>query len=430
MTVVGREGELSAEALAALDPDLVIGYGNSDDPTRWTWWDEPMGKTVNNVAPFVGVKFSGASTPDVLNEYASLAEALGGDTDTVAAREDKEAFESGAERIRTAAAKVDDIEVLALNGDSSELYAGTTALAQFGYLKELGVKFTGPGGDKGWADLSWEQVPDYPADIVFQFAKSAEAFAASPVFVKLPAVTANQVIDFDDKRPNTYANYGAWVRAGCTTTRPGPQRRLNYCPAVIRPAASSRTSRKMAAVSANPLVVSRVAGQHVARLNCRQPLPRRLRLDRVERFLIACLGDDHIRRSQGVELLERQLERVLCIVVVTEKHVQAGIECNTDSQIPLMHKEARRRLNAEHDLLSAQLLLQHRSQSRELVVVLRNGSLGDRHPVRAGSPAPSEHRASRPGARQSVRRRRRRPTAARWKTSARCRTSHWCIRSQ
>ena len=149
MTVVGREGELSAEALAALDPDLVIGYGNSDDPTRWTWWDEPMGKTVNNVAPFVGVKFSGASTPDVLNEYASLAEALGGDTDTVAAREDKEAFESGAERIRTAAAKVDDIEVLALNGDSSELYAGTTALAQFGYLKELGVKFTGPGGDKG-----------------------------------------------------------------------------------------------------------------------------------------------------------------------------------------------------------------------------------------------------------------------------------------
>ncbi|PWQ83612.1 ABC transporter substrate-binding protein, partial [Stenotrophomonas maltophilia] len=91
-----------------------------------------------------------------------LAEALGGNTDTAAAREGKEAFESGAERIRTAAAKVDDIEVLALNGDSSELYARTTALAQFGYLKELGVKFTGPGGDKGWADLSWEQVPDYP----------------------------------------------------------------------------------------------------------------------------------------------------------------------------------------------------------------------------------------------------------------------------
>ena len=210
MTVVGREGELSAEALAALDPDLVIGYGNSDDPTRWTWWDEPMGKTVNDVAPFVGVKFSGSSTPDVLSEYASLAEALGGDTDTATAREGKEAFESGAARIRAAAGKVDDIEVLALNGDGTELYAGTTALAQFGYLKELGVKFTGPGGDKGWADLSWEQVPDYPADIVFQFAKSAEAFAASPVFVKLPAVTANQVIDFDDKRPNTYANYGAW----------------------------------------------------------------------------------------------------------------------------------------------------------------------------------------------------------------------------
>ena len=39
MEVVGTGGELDIEALAALEPDLVIGYGNQDNPESWTWWD-------------------------------------------------------------------------------------------------------------------------------------------------------------------------------------------------------------------------------------------------------------------------------------------------------------------------------------------------------------------------------------------------------
>ncbi|QBJ95738.1 ABC transporter substrate-binding protein [Rhodococcus sp. ABRD24] len=208
MTIVGNDGEMNMEALADLDPDLVIGYGNSDDPTSWTWWDEPMADKVNTVAPFTAVKFSGVPLPDVLTEYRNLAEALGGDGD--AAKADKAAFDANSDRIRKVAAERPDISLLPLNGDSSSLYTGTTKLAQLGYLSGLGVNFSGPDGDTGWADVSWEQVPSYPADIVMQYVRSHEAFAASPVFVRLPAVTAGQVIDWDDKRPNTYGNYAAW----------------------------------------------------------------------------------------------------------------------------------------------------------------------------------------------------------------------------
>ncbi|MFC9516086.1 ABC transporter substrate-binding protein [Nocardiaceae bacterium NPDC056970] len=210
MKVVGTDGEMNMEALADLDPDLVIGYGNSDDPTSWTWWDEPMADKVNTVAPFAAVKFSGVPLPDVLTEYRNLAEALGGDVNGTTAKADKAAFDANSERIRKAAAERPGISLLPLNGDSSGLYAGTTKLAQLDYLSGLGVTFTGPGGDKGWADLSWEQVPSYPADIVMQYVQSHEVFAASPIFVRLPAVTAGQVIDWDDKRPNTYGDYAAW----------------------------------------------------------------------------------------------------------------------------------------------------------------------------------------------------------------------------
>lgn len=210
MKVVGTDGEMNMEALADLDPDLVIGYGNSDDPTSWTWWDEPMAQKVNSVAPFAAVKFSGVPLPDVLAEYRNLAAALGGDVDGDAAKSDRAAFDATSDRIRKVAAERPGITLLPLNGDNSSLYAGTTKLAQLGYLSGLGVNFTGPDGDKGWADLSWEQVPSYPADIVMRYVQSHEAFAASPIFVRLPAVAAGQVIDWDDKRPNTYGNYAAW----------------------------------------------------------------------------------------------------------------------------------------------------------------------------------------------------------------------------
>lgn len=211
MEVVGEGGELSVEKLAALQPDLVVGYGNSDNPTSWTWWDEDVAETVNEVAPFAGVNFSGQPIVDVIEEYAGLAEALGADAAASDAATAKEDFETASATLEETLAEKSDLTTIALNGDTSTLYAGTTSLSQLGLLDELGVNLVGPEAE-GWAELSWEKVPDYPADVVLAYVASTEAFADSPVYSSLPAVKAEQVTGWDDKSPNTYVHYAAWLK--------------------------------------------------------------------------------------------------------------------------------------------------------------------------------------------------------------------------
>ena len=79
MTVVG-ERELDVEALAALQPDLIIGYGNGEKTNgAWTWWDAAVTEKVAKIAPFVGINFAEQPVADVIAEYEGLAKALGGD---------------------------------------------------------------------------------------------------------------------------------------------------------------------------------------------------------------------------------------------------------------------------------------------------------------------------------------------------------------
>ncbi|MFF1946334.1 ABC transporter substrate-binding protein [Rhodococcus qingshengii] len=209
MTVVGTDGEMNIEALVALEPDVVIGYGG-EDPSSWAFWDKPTAEKVNSIAPFVSVKYNDAHTPAVLAEYRNLAAALGADTDGGTARADRDRFDAGSDRIRRAVIAKSGITMLPLSGDASTLYAATTKVAQLAYLQELGVTIAGPSSEEGWPVLSWEQVMTYPADIVMQYVKSRESLSDAPIFARLPAVVAGQVVVWDDKRPNTYANYAQW----------------------------------------------------------------------------------------------------------------------------------------------------------------------------------------------------------------------------
>ncbi|MGO1975301.1 MAG: hypothetical protein ACTH2Q_20270, partial [Propionibacteriaceae bacterium] len=121
MEVVGEGGELSVEKLAALQPDLVIGYGNVDNPTSWTWWDEDVATQVNEVAPFAGVNFSGRPTVDVIEEYAGLAEALGADVAASDAASAQEDFDTASATLEATLAEKSDLTTIALNGDTSAL---------------------------------------------------------------------------------------------------------------------------------------------------------------------------------------------------------------------------------------------------------------------------------------------------------------------
>lgn len=210
MEIVGTGGDLNVEALAKLAPDLVIGYGNSEKPEGWTWWEDTTTERVNAIAPFVGIKFSAQPIVNVIEEYAALAKALGADIEDSSASQAKGDFEKASAALTETLATKPDLTTLALNGDTANLYVGTSSLAQLGLLEELGVKLVGPEG-QGWAEVSWEKVPDWPADVVLEYVASAEPFADAPIYQSLPAVKSNQVAPWDDKSPNTYVHYAAWL---------------------------------------------------------------------------------------------------------------------------------------------------------------------------------------------------------------------------
>lgn len=163
MEVVGADAELSLEKLLALEPDLVIGFGN-EDGTAWTWWDDKVTEEATAVAPFVGMKFAGRPVVEVIEDYASLAEALGGDVDSPEVTEARAAFDERLDTLRGIAAEK-PLTILPLNG-AEELWVGQKTLGQLALLEELGFTIGGPQDQEAWAELSWERVPDYPADVV------------------------------------------------------------------------------------------------------------------------------------------------------------------------------------------------------------------------------------------------------------------------
>ncbi|MGO2051552.1 ABC transporter substrate-binding protein [Glutamicibacter sp. AOP38-B1-38] len=208
MTIVGKDAEFNLEKLLSLDPEVIIGYGNSEG-TGWTWWDEKVQGEATATAPYLPIKSGGRPVQSVIEDYAALAEALGGDTNTESAVQDKTAFTERLETLKGIAAEKPGLRIIALNG-YDELYVGQKTIGQLALLEDLGFEIAGPTADSGWASLSWEKVSDYPADVVLSYSGTAAQVKDHPVFSSLPAVQSGQVVEWDDKRPYTYASYVQW----------------------------------------------------------------------------------------------------------------------------------------------------------------------------------------------------------------------------
>ncbi|MGC3023255.1 ABC transporter substrate-binding protein [Brevibacterium sp. FAM 24630] len=208
--VVGTEMELDIEALALTEPDILVAYGN-DEGDGWTWWDDKVNDQVNDLVDFVPVKLSEQSPDAMFAQYAAIAEALGKDTESGAVAEDRKAFEKARKRIRTVAEDNDSLTVLLANFSAEINYASTSlGIAQM--LSEDGLTLVGPESpaDSAWAEVSWEKISDYPADVLLVHDASAD-YEDNPVYRRLPAVKAGQLGTWDDKRAYTYDGYVTWL---------------------------------------------------------------------------------------------------------------------------------------------------------------------------------------------------------------------------
>lgn len=208
--VVGTDMELDLEALAAAEPDIMIAYGN-EEGDGWTWWDDKVKNQVTDLVEFVPVRL-GNQTPDqMFAQYAAIAKALGKDTDTDEVAADRRTYEDARRRIRDIAEKKGSLTVLLANFSSEINYTSkSSGIADM--LSEDGLNLVGPDStdESSWAEVSWEKMSDYPADVILVHDASTD-YEDNPVYESLPAVKAEQLGTWDDKRAYTYHGYAEWL---------------------------------------------------------------------------------------------------------------------------------------------------------------------------------------------------------------------------
>lgn len=208
--VVGTDMDLDLEALAATNPDIIIAYGN-DDGDGWTWWEDKLKDQVAALVPFVPVKLSGGTPDSMFAQYAAIAKALGKDTETGQIADQRKEFEAARQRIRDVVADKDWLTVLLANFSSDIVYtAKELGIAKM--LADDGVQLVGAesGQDSSWAEVSWEMISNYPADVMLIHDASTD-YEDSPVFKRLLPVKHDQLGAWDDKRAYTYDGYAEWL---------------------------------------------------------------------------------------------------------------------------------------------------------------------------------------------------------------------------
>lgn len=207
---VGTDMELDLEALAATNPDIIIAYGN-DKGDGWTWWDDKLKDQVAKLIPFVPVKLDGGTPDDMFAQYAAIAQALGRDTETGKIAKQRKAFGAARQRIRDITAEKNWLTVLLANF-SAEINYTAKKLGVAKMLTDDGLNLAGPesGTDSSWAEVSWEKMSDYPADVMLIHDASTD-YEDNPIFNRLLPVKHNQLGTWDDKRAYTYDGYTEWL---------------------------------------------------------------------------------------------------------------------------------------------------------------------------------------------------------------------------
>ena len=202
--IVGEEwGVINVEAVAALDPDLIIGeywpiekaYSGMESTAGTT------GEQMRQIAPVIGVA-QGPSIATMIDDYEALATALGADLSTpeIAAASDR--FDESLAAFQDAVATKPGLTALAVSPTAEGLYVAvpehSAELSDFvSWGLDLVVPDSPDEGFEYWETLSWENADKYQADLVIVDERSwpanVEEAEAIPTWQTLAAVAAGNV---------------------------------------------------------------------------------------------------------------------------------------------------------------------------------------------------------------------------------------------
>jgi iron complex transport system substrate-binding protein len=197
-------GDIDLEQLAAAAPDVIIttvyptdSEGTLDESAPLYGFESlEQQEQIGEIAPIIAVAWRG-SAADVIERTAELAEALGADMDSEEVRAARDDFEDASTALTEAAASGLTVLPVAAYADEGFYMAKSEDEPSLRMYAELGVQFVDPGGTEYyWQTAGWEEVPQYPSDILLYSLRGAmppEQMAEQPTYQLLPAAQADQV---------------------------------------------------------------------------------------------------------------------------------------------------------------------------------------------------------------------------------------------
>lgn len=203
--IIGEGAEtIDVEALAGLQPDLVITLTFSPDDPNEYWSlaaDGPLDQ-VRQIAPIVAISGVQSASAGVAR-FAELAAALGMDLEAPDVVADYERWQASETAFRDALAEKPGISAVFAAPSPEIIYVANPQVAgDLIYLRELGlvipdVEINPEDGDY-WEYASLEEIGKYQTDMLFSSYRGmpVEEFLAVPTVATLPAAAAGQVFEW------------------------------------------------------------------------------------------------------------------------------------------------------------------------------------------------------------------------------------------
>ncbi len=202
----GDQFLVNIEAMAEAQPELVVGNVFNGD---FSLPQEEEFDHVTAIAPLLRLEANGPIV-DMIEQHERLAIALGVDADApelVAARDE---FNAARDDLRAAIEAKPGLKVLSLALMEDSVFVGYLDYAPLIDLAGLGMDIhDNVDNDDAWDNgLSWEYVPELEADLIIWDDRprflSPDALADHPIWKRLPAVEAGQLVGYAFDAPLSY----------------------------------------------------------------------------------------------------------------------------------------------------------------------------------------------------------------------------------
>lgn len=209
--------EINYEALAALDPDLIIAqqWGSYEKYPPNCFLNFKQLETVEAIAPVLALQSERPAT-DVLDRYVELAGSLGADLESPEVSAKRDRFETAVKRLKAAVADRPEITVVGMTGaqDGGGQVAHPGGFPDLQALEDdFGVRFVDPPDHNGyWKPLSPEEVDSYLGDVMLFDSRPglpsiAELADQNDLWARMPAVAADQVVPWYVPGSSSYTQY-------------------------------------------------------------------------------------------------------------------------------------------------------------------------------------------------------------------------------